>query len=351
MLCALLCAQYAVAQTVTGVISGTVMDASGNALAGAAVRLINERTNDARVLTTNESGDFRFTAVLPGTYTIKVEQKGFSSFERRGNVLTANEHLAVGELAMKVGELSETVTTVAEGTPVQTESTELSALLSSKQLELISQRGRDVTTLLKILPGVAYGGESETAGSGFGSGIPQIQGGRNTQSTFNVDGARGNDLGSPSTFSSTVNFDAIEGHPLLRDAALQAARQRDNKVVKAVFDDWQLSGITAFASGTPSGVSFTTTKSFDIIGGGDGSRLVMLGDPTLDNSDRKPVTLSNGLIGPPQWIIAAALALPAKGDFGDAPKSVFRLPGTNNWDISLFKKIPLKSETRYLQFQ
>lgn len=205
----LLCAQYAVAQTVTGSISGTVMDASGNAVAGATVRLINERTNDARVLTSNESGDFRFAALLPGTYTIKVEQKGFSSFERRGNVLTASEHLAVGELAMKVGELSEVVTTVAEGTPVQTESTEHSALLSSKQLELISQRGRDVTTLLKILPGVAYGGESETAGSGFGSGIPQIQGGRNTQNTFNVDGVRGNDLGSPNVFSSTVNFDAI----------------------------------------------------------------------------------------------------------------------------------------------
>jgi hypothetical protein len=122
-------------------------------------------------------------------------------------------------------------------------------------------------------------------------------------------------------------------------------------VVKAVFDDWQLSGVTAFASGTPSGVGFTTTNSTDITGGGDGSRLVMLGDPTLDSSDRNPVTLSNGLIGPPQWINAAAFALPAKGDFGNAPKDVFRLPGTNNWDISLFKKIPLKSETRYLQFR
>jgi len=208
-LCALFCVQYAVAQTVTGAISGTVLDASGNAVAGAMVRLINERTNDARVLTTNESGDFRFTAVLPGTYTIKVEQKGFSSFERRGNVLTANEHLAVGELAMKVGELSEVVTTVAEGTPVQTESTEHSALLSSKQLELISQRGRDVTTLLKILPGVSYGGESESLGVNFGSGIPNIQGGRNTWNTLNVDGVRGNDLGSPNVFSSSINFDAI----------------------------------------------------------------------------------------------------------------------------------------------
>src|SRR5215470_10113263 len=209
LLLALLCVQYAVAQTVTGAVSGTIVDGSGNALAGATVRLINERTNDARVLTTNESGDFRFTAVLPGTYTIKVEQKGFSSFERRGNVLTASEHLSVGELLLKVGAVTETVTTVAEGTPVQTESVEHSALVTSKQLELVSQRGRDVTSLLKILPGVAYGGESESAGSGFGSGIPNIQGGRNTQPTFNVDGVRGNDLGSPNVFSSTVNFDAI----------------------------------------------------------------------------------------------------------------------------------------------
>src|SRR5262249_12136067 len=209
LLCVLLCVQSGGAQTVTGAVSGTIVDGSGDAVAGATVRLINERTNDARVLTTNESGDFRFTTVLPGTYTIKVEQKGFSAFERRGNVLTANEHLAVGELAMKVGELSETVTTVAEGTPVQTESTEHSALLSSKQLELISQRGRDVTTLLKILPGVSYGGESESLGGGFGSGIPNIQGGRNTWNTLNVDGVRGNDLGSPNIFSSSINFDAI----------------------------------------------------------------------------------------------------------------------------------------------
>jgi hypothetical protein len=131
----------------------------------------------------------------------------------------------------------------------------------------------------------------------------------------------------------------------------RATRVWDNKVVKAVFDDWQISGITAFASGTPSGVSFSTTNSFDITGGGDGARLVMVGDPTLSSGDRKPVTLSNGLIGPPQWINAAAFALPAKGNFGNAPKDVFRLPGTNNWDISFFKKIPLKSESRFLHLR
>ena len=137
-----------------------------------------------------------------------MEQRGFRSLERQGNVLTANEHLSVGNIELSVGEVSETVTTTAEGTPVQIESSEHSAQLTSIQLELILQRGRDVTSLLKILPGVAYGTESQTPGSGFGSSVPNIQGGRNTWSIFNVDGF-GQRPGSPSTFSSTVNFDAI----------------------------------------------------------------------------------------------------------------------------------------------
>jgi hypothetical protein len=209
MICALLMVNRGAAQTVSGRVSGSVVDASNNAVAGATVTLINERTSDSRTATTNDSGAFVFTAMLPGAYTIKVEQKGFSAFERRGNVLTANEHLAVGDLALKVGELSETVTTVAEGTPVQTESTEHSALISSKQIELISIRGRDVTALLRILPGVSYQAQSESAGNGFGSSAPNIQGGRSTWNTLNVDGVRGNDLGSPQVFSSTINFDAI----------------------------------------------------------------------------------------------------------------------------------------------
>jgi hypothetical protein len=205
----LLACELGAAQTVTGTISGTVLDASGQVIAGATVTIINERTGDTRSLTTNETGGVTFTAVQPGAYTIKVEQRGFSIFQRQGNVLTANEHLAAGDLTLKVGELSETVTTTAEGTPVQTESTEHSALISSKQLELISIRGRDVTALLRILPGVSLQTQSESAGGGFGSSAPNIQGGRSTWNTLNVDGVRGNDLGSPQVFSSTINFDAI----------------------------------------------------------------------------------------------------------------------------------------------
>ncbi len=52
-----------------------------------------------------------------------------------------------------------------------------------------------------------------------------------------------------------------------------------------------------------------------------------------------------------RWFDPSVFARPARGDFGNAPKDVLRLPGTNNWDISLFKRIPLKSETRELQMR
>jgi hypothetical protein len=205
----LLVGGLAVAQTVTGTISGTVQDPSGNVVTGATVKLINERTGEARNIVTNESGGFTAPALQPGTYTVKVEQKGFRTFERQGNVLSASEHLSVGNLELSVGEVSETVTTVAEGTAVQTETSDHSALLTAKQLEVISIRGRDVVSMLRILPGVASGVDTEFLGGNFGTTTPNIQGTRATFNSYQVDGLTGADLGSPNTFSSPINLDAI----------------------------------------------------------------------------------------------------------------------------------------------
>jgi hypothetical protein len=52
-----------------------------------------------------------------------------------------------------------------------------------------------------------------------------------------------------------------------------------------------------------------------------------------------------------RWFDTSVFARPAKGDAGNAPKDVFRGPGTNNWDASLFKNFPLRAEKRILQFR
>src|SRR5712692_9489136 len=77
LLGALLASAAAGAQSVTGTISGTATDSSGGVIAGAAVTLLNERTGDARKLSTNEEGRLIFSAVQPGPYTVRIGAQGF----------------------------------------------------------------------------------------------------------------------------------------------------------------------------------------------------------------------------------------------------------------------------------
>ena len=87
------------AQSITGSISGTVVDPNGGVVPGAKVMLTNKNVGDSRVVTTNEEGRFTFAAVQPGTYTVRIENQGFQTLLRENTILAANESLALGELA------------------------------------------------------------------------------------------------------------------------------------------------------------------------------------------------------------------------------------------------------------
>jgi hypothetical protein len=206
-------ASPAAAQNVAGTISGSVTDSSGQALADAKVVLISEATSAERTIATDARGAFSFPAVQPGIYTVRVEKQGFQPYERKHNTLTTNEQLSVGKVALTIGERAEAVTVTAEGTPVETSTSERSALLSAKQIEMVAVKSRDIMALLKVLPGVTINPntytEPDALGAGFGSRIPNIQGTRESYSTITVDGIAGNDMGTPAVFSSTVNFDSI----------------------------------------------------------------------------------------------------------------------------------------------
>src|SRR5689334_14854764 len=117
MLCALLLllpAVHAAAQD-TGIVTGTVVDASGQILPGASVALVNEGTTDVRAQTSNARGEFTFRAVPPGRYTVTVELSGFRKFEQRNNVVNASSQLALGSVKLEIGALTESVTVTAQG--------------------------------------------------------------------------------------------------------------------------------------------------------------------------------------------------------------------------------------------
>src|SRR4051812_38597883 len=87
----------------TGIVTGSVVDGTSQALPGATVTLLNEAAGSSRTLTTNERGEFTFRAVQPGTYTITVELAGFRKYERRNNVMNASSQLALGALLLELG--------------------------------------------------------------------------------------------------------------------------------------------------------------------------------------------------------------------------------------------------------
>lgn len=75
--------------------------------------------------TTSEGGDFVFTALQPGTYTVSVTAQGFKKLDRPNMVLNANDKLALGTLSLEVGSITESVEVTAPVTLLQTDSIEL----------------------------------------------------------------------------------------------------------------------------------------------------------------------------------------------------------------------------------
>ena len=114
-------------------------------------------------------------------------------------------------------------------------------------------------------------------------------------------------------------------------------------VSRQVLDGWQLQGISTFATGLVSNVSFGTSDAFDFTGGGESCGIVQTGSAVLDRGQR---TVTN-------WFNTSVFKRPSgRGDLGNnCNNAKFTLPGFNSHDLSLFKKFNLKSEKRTLEFR
>lgn len=212
-----LLAASAAAQSVTGSISGTVTDSAGGIIVGASVTLSSDQTGSMRAATTSEDGRFSFAALQPGVYSIKVEQPGFQTLERKNAVLSANESLALGELALTAGQVTETVTVTGEGTMVEKESSDLTARLTADQISLISTKGRDVTSLLRLIPGTSNDDDIEAVGEGFGTNLPNISGQRGRSTVATIDGLFAGEPSGSNKISLTINQDAVGEVKVLRN--------------------------------------------------------------------------------------------------------------------------------------
>jgi len=204
-------ARAALAQS-SGSITGTVIDASGGAISGATVVVSNPSQGVSQTTSTDASGVFHFPQLPPGVYSISVEAAGFKKSDKGNVILNTASRINAGTLVLEVGNLTETMTVEADvgRLQVQSESGERSDLVTNKQLRDIALNGRNVVDLMKVIPGVIAGGTQTVSTVNNVVGAFNVNGTRNDQHEYTVDGVTNLNIGNNTGALVTINPDALE---------------------------------------------------------------------------------------------------------------------------------------------
>jgi hypothetical protein len=190
-------------------INGNIADTSGAMVANASVSLTNTGTGQVREVTANSVGAFHFGNIGVGTYTLTVTAAGFQKFTRTGIVVNVAQTLEQS-VALTVGSQAQTVTVEANALQVQTETSEVSTLISGEQVRQLATNGRNVVQLAALGLGVtnnlpAFGGiDALTSANGI-----SFNGQRPTHNVYLLDGAEQNDRGCGGCFMNLPSQDAI----------------------------------------------------------------------------------------------------------------------------------------------
>ncbi|MGO8817233.1 MAG: carboxypeptidase regulatory-like domain-containing protein [Terriglobia bacterium] len=184
------------AQQVYGSIAGTVLDASGAAIPGAAVTLTNLGTGNKRSMTSEAGGGYTFVNILPGTYSIEAEKSGFKHFKRDSVTVEVGDALRI-DLAMEVGAVTQTIEVTAQTPLLQPQSSDLGTVVESRTVTEMPLNGRNVIALAQLSPGIQpqgppSGGNSSMSNpvgaNPFAAGDFQIGGSQAGQNAVFVDG-------------------------------------------------------------------------------------------------------------------------------------------------------------------
>lgn len=143
------------AQAVNGTVVGTITDASGAVVPNAKIALVEVNTNLSRSGATTESGNYSFSSVPQGKYTLSVEHTGFRKATRENVDVTINSTVRV-DLQLQPGQISEQVTITAELSALQTDRTDTGRKLDSRAVaELPLTQNRNFQGLVNLVPGAA----------------------------------------------------------------------------------------------------------------------------------------------------------------------------------------------------
>ena len=190
-------------------LKGTVIDPSGAVIPNATVTITNPSTGETRTTTSNGAGLYDFPNMHIGTYNLKAEAKGFNPAQTNGIVMNVASTVQQN-VTMTIGTGVQTVTVEADALHLQTETNEVSNLITGQQITQLATNGRNIVNLTTLGTGVSNNLPSfnnvTAQGSGFGL---SFNGMRPDHNDWLIDGGEAYDRGSGGKFDLMPSPDAL----------------------------------------------------------------------------------------------------------------------------------------------
>jgi hypothetical protein len=160
------------AQGTGGIIAGAIKDAQGGVLPGVTLTLRNVESGVVRTAVSEGNGTYRLPGLPPGRYQLIAELQGFASAEITDVTITIGLELQ-RDITMGLRAVQETVTVTAEAPVVETTQTQVAAVVTQEQIEMLPLANRMPISLALLLPGTSMNnlsGRRPTATIGAGGG-------------------------------------------------------------------------------------------------------------------------------------------------------------------------------------
>ncbi len=190
-----LLAAAALAQNITGIIVGSVTDASGSAVPGTTITVTNTSTGSKVTATVDGSGAYTVPSLFAGTYEVEARKDGFQTVTAKNLQLLAAQNFRQ-DFALQVGAVQQSVQVTAQTALIRTDSHTIGSTLQSQQLANLPLATRSIDSLVALAPGAATTGNNpRISGSNYWGG-----------NNFTLNGVSANDIGNGgSAYTSGVS--------------------------------------------------------------------------------------------------------------------------------------------------
>jgi Carboxypeptidase regulatory-like domain/TonB dependent receptor len=189
-------------------IVGTVTDPSGAVIANAKITATNAETGVQRTTTTNEAGQYVLPEVRIGHYDVKAETPGLKIAEQKGVVLQVDDRARV-DFHMQVGSTTESVTVEAAAVRVQTDTGEVSNLITGNQLSQLAVNGTSLFQLAALAPGASNDITNYKDVPVGGDTSVSFNGQRTAHNVFMIDGGENYDRGCGGCVTTAPSTEGI----------------------------------------------------------------------------------------------------------------------------------------------